>query len=155
MVVLPGTVTVIVPIRCVPVFAEAVILNEPLPVRFTGDIFEIVNQFTLLLGIFHVPFDVTVILVQFPWLAGRHALADKVSESGAACVTVIVRVGAPGADTVIVPVLCPPVFAVALILNEPLPFLVAGVIFVMVSQFTLLLGTFHILFDVTLIVALP
>ena len=37
------------------------------------------------------------------------------------CVTFMVRVGAPGAVTVIVPVLVVPVFAVALIIKDPLP----------------------------------
>ena len=66
----------------------------------------------------------------------------------------IVRVGAPGAVTVIVPLLAVvAVLAVAFILNEPLPVRFVGVILEMVSHEVALLLTFHVALDVTLIVA--
>jgi len=67
----------------------------------------------------------------------------------APCVTVIVRVGAPGAVTVITPVLAvPPVLAVTLIINEPLPVWFTGVIFEIFSH-AALLDTAHVLSEIT------
>jgi hypothetical protein len=73
----PGADTVIVPVRCPPVFAVTFILNEPLPVRFVGVIFVTVNQLALLLGIFQVPFAVTLTVVLIDEAPGVHALCDK------------------------------------------------------------------------------
>ena len=78
-------------------------------------------------------------------------LRDKVSTGGAAAwVTEIVRLGTPGAVTVIVPVLDTAlVLAVTFILNEPLPVRFTGDIFDMVSHDVLLLVTVHCLLEVT------
>jgi len=68
------------------------------------------------------------------------------------CVTVIVRVGAPGAVTVIVPVLgAVPIFSLVLILNEPLPVRLAGVIWLTVNHDWSLEGVFHVLSEYTVI----
>jgi len=67
----------------------------------------------------------------------------------------MVRVGAPGAVTVIVPVRdAVPVLAVAFILNDPFPVRFVGLKLEIVNQFTLLV-TVQVLFDVTLTVVLP
>ena len=122
-VVAPGAVIVITPVlAAVPLLAVALILNEPFPVRFAG-----LNVFTVshdaLLVTVHVLLDVTVIVVCCATDDGVHALTDNVRvAAGAACVTVTVRDAAPGADTVIMPVLAiEPVLAVTFNLNEPLP----------------------------------
>ena len=54
---------------------------------------------------------------------GFHVVCDTVSVGGAtACITVIICVGAPGAETVIRPVLVDaPLFVVVLIRKEPFP----------------------------------
>ena len=150
-VVAPGAVTVTVPVRdAAPVLAVALIENEPLPVRFAGFIFENVSHVTLL-EMVQVLLELTLTL---PLLATDVKLIDVgdiVSVAGAAAwVTEIVRVVAPGAVTVIVPVRdAAPVLAVALILNEPLPVRFAGVMFDMVSHDVLLLVTVHCLLEVT------
>ena len=67
------------------------------------------------------------------------------------------RVGAPGAVTVIVPVReddLVSVLAVALILNDPFPVRFVGLKFETVNQLTLLV-TVQVLLDVTLTVVLP
>ena len=72
--------------------------------------------------------------------------------AAAACVTVTVRAGTPGAVTVTVPLLAVVlVLTAALILNDPLPVLFAGVIFVTVSHVTLLVGCVHVVLEVTVI----
>ena len=50
------------------------------------------------------------------------------------------------------PVLSAPVLAVTLTLKEPLPVRLVGVMFEIVSQLTLLVGTLHVVLDVTLMV---
>jgi len=61
----------------------------------------------------------------------------------------MVRVGAPGAVIVIVPVLeAKLALAVALILNDPFPVRFAGLVLEMVNQLTLLV-TVQVLLDVT------
>jgi len=56
----PGVVTVIVPVLDVaPVLAVTFILNEPLPVRFAGFMFDIVNHDVLLLVTVHVLLEFT------------------------------------------------------------------------------------------------
>jgi hypothetical protein len=99
----PGAVTVIVPVRWdVVVFRVALILNEPLPVRVIGRVLEIVNQLTLLLTV-HMASEVTFTVVFVASELRFHVFRDKFNV-GLACLTLIVRVGAPGAVTVIVPV---------------------------------------------------
>jgi len=68
----------------------------------------------------------------------------------AACSTLIVLV-IFNALLVIVMVAdrCAPVFALAFNLNEPLPVLFVGVMFEMVNHDLLLVGTFHVVLDVT------
>jgi hypothetical protein len=89
---------------------------------------------------------------EFAAAAGFH-LPDGFNVSvaaGAACVTAMFLVTPPPV-IVIVPLRWPPVFAVVLILNEPLPVRFAGVMFVTVSHDWLLL-TFQVVLDVTFIV---
>ena len=152
--VTPGTETLIVPVRVVvPVLAVVLILNEPLPVRFVGDTFVTVSHDVLLLvGAFHVALDVTLILMLSAPCGADHVVCDTVSV-GPACTTEIVRVGAPGAVTVTVPLLRnKPAFAVALILNEPSPVRFAGTKLLNVNHATLL-DTDHVLFELTFTVA--
>ena len=125
----PGAVTVIVPdLSFVPVFVVALILKEPFPVRFVGVKLETVSHDVALLVAFHVRLEVTLIVAALAPEVGFHVVCDILSDGGAtACVTVMVRVGAPGAVTVILPVLdVVPIFAVALIVKEPLPVRFAG-----------------------------
>ena len=138
----------IVPVRWeLPVLTAALILNEPLPVRLVGLIFEMVNQLALLLTL-HVAFDVTLTVVLVATGPGAQVLRESVLVA-LAWVTLIVRVGAAGAVTVIVPVRAAVVvLVVVFILNEPLPVRFVGVILEMVNQLALLL-TFHVAFDVT------
>jgi len=148
----PGAVTVMVPILWV-VFGLGMtfILKEPLPVRFAGVISETVSHVGLLLVTVHCLLDVTVTETPLAPDVGLHALRDKVSVgTNAACVTEIVRVGAPGAVTVMVPTLWV-VFGLGmtLILKEPLPVRFAGAISETVSHVGLLLVTVHCLLDVT------
>jgi len=149
----PPPVTVIVPCLHTPVFAVVLILKEPLPVRFAGDIFDMVSHDALLLT-FHVVFEVTLIVLLSALSDRCHSVdGSNVSAAGAAAwVTEIVRVAAPGAVTVIVPDLgVVPVLAVALILNEPLPVRFAGDIFDIVSHDVSLLMP-QVVLEVTLIV---
>jgi len=151
-VVAPGAVTVTVPVLgVVLVLVAALILNKPLPVRFAGDIFENVSHVTLLERV-HCLLELTLISL-FPPKAGESHAVDgfNVSIGGAAAwVTEIVRVVAPGAATVIVPVLdTAPIWAVALILNEPLPVRFAGNIFDIVSHDVSLLVTVHVVLEFT------
>jgi len=82
------------------------ILKEPLPVRFAGVISETVSHVGLLLVTVHCLLDVTVTATPLDPDVGLHVLLDKVSVAGAAAwVTEIVRVAAPGAVTVMVPIL--------------------------------------------------
>ena len=130
--------------------AVAFILNDPLPVRLAGVILETDNQLTLPLTL-QVAFDVTITVILLATGLGVHILLFSVIFPRV-CVTVIVRVGAPNPVTVIVPVRALVVVLVAaLILNEPFPRLVVGVIFETVNQWTLLL-IFHVVFDVMLTV---
>jgi len=151
----PGTVTVTVPTLATElVLAVAVILNEPLPVRLAGVVFEIVNHATFLVAV-HVPLEFTLIVASLAAAVGVHMACDIVRVGVAAWVTEIVRVGAPGAVTVISPNLGDvPMFVVAFILNEPLPVRVVGTKFETVNHATLLL-TAHVLLDVTRTVELP
>ena len=90
--------------------------------------------------------DVTVMVVLPPAGCGFQELVDSISPYAAFCVTVTVRVVAPGAVTVIVPVL--DVVAVlinALMLKEPLPVPVAG----KTDSHETLLVARHPTFDVT------
>jgi len=149
----PGAVTAIVPaLEAVPVLAVTFILNEPSPVRFAGDMFDIVNHDVALLVTVHCLVELTRTKAFCATGVGFHTAVDKVSAAGAAAwVTEIVRVVAPGAATVIVPVLdTAPIWAVALILNEPLPVRFAGNIFVIVSHDVSLLVTVHVLLEFTL-----
>jgi hypothetical protein len=144
----PNAVTVIVPVRRdVVVFLAALTLNEPLPIRVIGRVSEIVNQLTLLLTVQKV-LDVTFIGMLAADALGYHTFLDSV-KVGRACLTVIVRGGAPSAVTVIVPVRWDVVmFLAALTLNEPLPTRVNGRISEIVNQLTLLLTVQKVL-DVT------
>ena len=146
----PPPVTVMVPVLDdVPVLAVALILNEPLPVRFAGVMLPIVSQLVLLLTTVHDVLDVMLIKVLSAPDAGFHVVGDTVSVAGGAgWVTVIVLSGTPVTLTVIVPVLEKVVvFACTFILNDPLRVRLIGVIWSMVSQFTLLLGAVHVLVD--------
>jgi len=141
----PGAVTVIVPVlAAVPELAVVLILNEPFPDRFVGVMLVIDSHVTLLETV-HVLLEVTFTVVFAATELGFQALPDKdrVPATGC-CVTVNVRVGAPGAVAVIVPVLAAvPVCAVALTLNEPFPVRFAGVIFV-IDNHDSLLETVHV-----------
>jgi len=139
-------VTVIVPVRdVVPALAVALIVNEPLLVPLAG---AIVSQATLL-DTLQALLDVTDTVKLLAVWGGLQDVCDrlKVAAAGApAWVTVTVRVGAPVAVTVIVPVRdAVPVLAAALIVNEPLLVPLAGAI---VSQVTLR-DTLQALLDVT------
>ena len=73
----------------------------------------------------------------------------------AACVTRTVCCATPVPVTVMVPSLAAPVLAVALILNEPLPVRLVGVMLSTVNHdVALLVGVFHVMLDVTFISAL-
>jgi len=143
-------VTVTIPVLdAFPVFLAAFIMKVPLPVRLVGEKLLTVSQFTLLVT-FHVSPEDTRTTVLLGADVGIHS--DRLSLRGpaAACVTVIVRVGAPLAVTVIVPVLdAVTVFSVVEILNEPLPVRFAGLKSSTLSQVGLLLVAFHVLLDVT------
>ena len=74
----PGAVIVIVPVLCIGLaLAVALILNDPLPVRFVGLKFEIVNQLALLVTV-QVLLDVTLTVVLPADDPGFQALVDKV-----------------------------------------------------------------------------
>ena len=84
-------VTVMVPLRLlVPVLAVALIVNDPFPVRLLGDILEMVNHVTLLVGVFQVALEVTVILVLAAADPALHVVGDNVRVG----VTVVVEVKA-------------------------------------------------------------
>ena len=150
----PDAVTVIVPVLLVAfVLAVALILKLPSPVRLAGVRFAILNQLALLL-IVHWTFDVTLMVVLSDVVAGLHVLLDNVKIGCGSCLTTIVRTGAPGAVTLILPVLVlAVVLAVALILKLPSPVRLVGVALEMVNQLTLLV-TVHLAFEVTLMVVL-
>jgi len=132
-----------------PGLARAIILNEPLPVRFVGCMFCITNQGTLLVGVFQVMFEVTVTVVYPAPEPMPRLLLFSVRVGGGAWVTVITLV-IPPPVTVSVPCLCEvPVWAVTFILKEPLDEPLVGVA---VSQVVLLLVTVQALFDVMFIV---
>jgi len=133
----------------------ALILNEPFPVRFAGVILVIDNHVSLLDTV-HVLSEVTFTVVFAAAEAGFQVLADKdkLPDTGC-CVTVNVRVGAPGAVTVIVPVLATaPGLAMALTLNEPFPVRFAGDI-LEIDNHVSLLETVHVRLEVTFTVVLP
>jgi len=83
--VIPAVSTLTVPVLCCPVLTVAFIVNDPLPVRFVGEILLTVNHVAWLV-IVHCRLDVTPIV----WLAAAkvgiaHAVGDTVSlASGAA-----------------------------------------------------------------------
>jgi len=153
----PPPVTVIVPcLHIPPVFAAALILKEPLPIRFAGDISDMVSHDTSLLCTLQVVLEVTLIVLRSADAEAFHVVEGfNVSVAGAAAwVTEMVRLGTPGAVTVTVPVLgAVLVLAAALILNEPSPVRFAGVTFENVSHATLLEMP-QVMLEVTLIVLL-
>lgn len=152
-VVAPGAVTVIVPLLDVVLkLLPAVIIKEPLPVRFNGTKLPTVNQVTLLLTV-HCRLDVTPTDTELPCDVMDQKSRLSVSTGGGACwVTVTTRLGTPGAVTVMSPVLETMVrLAAAVILNWPLPVRSNGVTLSKVSQLALL-DIFHVLVDVTLTV---
>jgi hypothetical protein len=118
----PGAVTVIVPVRCVaPVFAVALILNKPLPVRFVGLNVSTVSHGALLLTA-HVLLDATFTVTLPPPNGALHEVGDTVRVAAAAWITLIILSGAPGTATVMVPRRSVvPGFGVALIKNVPFP----------------------------------
>ena len=142
----PGAVTVIVPVLIVvPVLAVVLSLKDPLPVRLAGTKVLTVSHAALLVTV-QVLLEVTLIVAELATLVGFHVAVESVSVPGTgACVTVIVRVGAPGAVAVMVPVLAAvPVLAVALSLKDPLPVRFAGTNVLIVSHAALLV-TVHVL----------
>ena len=68
-------------------FLDALILNEPLPVRFAGLILVIVSQFTFLLTD-HVRFDVTFTVVLLGAAPGFQALLDNLN-TGRDCTVIL------------------------------------------------------------------
>ena len=125
----PEEDTVILPVLAsVPVLAAAVILN------WLCATLSNVSQCALLDND-HVPVAVTFTTLWLRLLGGFQLLGHTVRLGAGACVTVMVRVGAPGAVTVIVAVLVVvPVLVVAFILNEPVPVWLNGIILFMVSH---------------------
>jgi hypothetical protein len=117
-------------LEAVPVFAVAESVNEPLPILLAGVTLETVSHDWLLVGAFQVVLDVTDIVVFEAADVGDHVSGLTVSTAGAAaCVTDIVLV-IPPPVIVTVPLLeVVVVLTVAEIVNEPLPVLLAGVIF--------------------------
>jgi len=151
----PPPVTVTVPVRLAsPLLAVTLSLNVPLPVLLLGVTFETVSHDVLLLvGLLHVMFDVTVIVVLLASGPGFHVVGES-SRIAGACVTVTLSVRPPPVTVTIAFRSAPVLFAVALSLNEPLPVLLLGVTFETVSHDWSLLGVFHVVFDVTEIVVL-
>ena len=152
----PGAVAVMVPVlAAVPVLAVTFILKEPLPVRLVGMKLLTVSHAALLV-IVHVLLEVTFTVALLTAPVGDHEAVDKISIAAAGLwVTATVRVGAPGAVAVIIPVRATvPVLAVTFILNEPLPVRLAGTKLLTVNQAALLVIA-QVLFEVTFIVALP
>jgi hypothetical protein len=137
------------------VLAEALIANEPLPVRFEGVTPDTVSHVALLVGAVHVMLDVTVMVALPPAGNALHVADDNSSTTGA-CVTVIVRVSPPPV-TVTVAVLgsVPVLYAVAVMTNEPLLVWLVGLTLDTVSHVSLLAGMLHVRLDVTVIVLLP
>jgi len=150
----PGAVTVMVPVlTVVPVFGVALIPKEPLPVRLAGTKFDTVNHVVALLPANHVPLDVTVTVRNSPIVWGAQAEWERFNVGVPGCVTDMVRLVTPVADTVIVPLLAAlPELWAAVIVNEPFPLPLPGDAF---SHDVLLLETVHALLDVTLTVVLP
>ena len=135
----------------VPVFSVVVSLKDPLPERPTGNILFTESQVWLLLT-FQDVLDVIFIVVEIPEAAlGLKVVAFILRCGAAAWVTLIVRVVAPGAVTVMVPDLATPVLAVALILKDPAPVRVAGDMLSTRSHDVALLDTviFHVRLDDT------
>jgi len=147
----PGIVTVTEAVRPpVPGFALAFILKEPLPVRFAGDIFDMVSHAELLVTV-HWPLEVTFTWALLSrWVPRCQSARDSAKLAWwAAWVTLTVRVGAPDRVTVMVPdLVLVPVLVAAFIVKKPPPVRVDGVMFDMVSQDTLLL-IFHVPWAVT------
>lgn len=134
----------------------AFILNWPLPVRFNGIKLSTVSHVGLLLTAFHVLLDATLITALPAADVGLHEVVGTLRVGAPSCVTVIVSGFIPGTDTVTDPVLATVlVLVVAFNLNEPLPVRFGGLILLTVSHVGLLLTTFQVLLDVTLIIALP
>ena len=148
----PGAVTVIVPARfLLVVLAVALILNEPFPVRLAGVALEIVNQLTSLVTL-HCAFEVTLMVVLLATWLRFQVLPDKVNLRFGCWVTVTLRVGAPGAVTVMMPVRGKlPVWRVVVSLKEPFPRRLVGVVLEILSQFALLV-TLHLAFERTVMV---
>jgi hypothetical protein len=100
--------------------------------------------------------DVTLTVVLVDIAPGFHVVGDNVNVAPV-CFTVT-ALEIPPTVTVTVPVLLvAPVLAAALIVNEPLPIRRIGVILLIVSHATLLLGALHNVrvLVVTLILELP
>jgi len=102
-------------------------------------------------GAFHVIFDVTLTCLFEAVAAGLHSESDIVRFADAPdCVTTKVRV-IPPPVTITFPVLDDvDVLAVALTTKLPLPVRLVGEMFEMVSHDWLVVGAFHVIFDVTL-----
>ena len=104
----------------------------------------------------HVPLAFMVTTAEDTADVGFQELVLRLSVGGWACwVTVIVRFGAPGAVTVIVPLLdCVLGFGNVVSLKEPLPVRFAGVMFSTLTQPRLPSLTVHCALEVTWIVVL-
>jgi len=112
----------------------------------------------LLLGAVHVLVDETPTVVVLATCVGTfHAVMDNSNiAGGAAWVTVIVWVVTPLALTDIIPIRCPALgLASATILNVPLPVRLVGTTLSTRSQFTLLAGVFHVIFELIVTTRLP
>ncbi|MCL2842419.1 MAG: hypothetical protein FWE28_02995 [Oscillospiraceae bacterium] len=148
----PPPVIVTVPVRLlIPVLKVVLSRKLPLPVRFAGAMSEMVSQLVLLLLTLHCMLDVTLTVTLLAAGAGFH-VDGLIVRSGAACVTAIVRVTPPPVIVTLPVLLDVPVLAVALIRKLPFPIRFAGVMFEISSQFTSLVGAFHVILDVTGIV---
>ena len=105
---MPPPEIVTVPLLCAPVLAETLILNEPLPVRLAGVIFEIVSQEVALLLTFHVMFEVTLTVLFCAADVGLHAVAG---------LTVRFAAGACTQNVLSLHLVCPPTVADTATLN--------------------------------------
>ena len=154
--VIPPAVTVTVPVRGVLVLllASAVIVIVRFPVPLAG-----VTESQLRAAAFTDAFQfVLESTLNVAWLraAGAFQRVVETSNTGfiAACVTMIMRVGAPGAVMVIIPVRGEVVgFLCARILKVPLPLRLAGMKLPTVSQLVALLVAVHVPVVVTLTMA--
>jgi len=142
--VTPSAVTSIVPVRDVNNgFAAAVTVNAPLPVRTIG----LAESHELLLRVVHTAFDCTFTASLYAVYGVVTDECESISVPAAGCVTSMKRMGAPGALISIQPSLAVLVlFAVTLIVREPLPLRLEGVT---VSHDGWRLIAVHVAFDVT------